>query len=386
MPEPMRIYLDHNATTPVREEVAEAMARVLRETWGNASSPHAEGAAARAELERARERVASLLGAAPREVIFTGSATEANNTALLGVLRARGGAPGHVVTSTIEHPSVEAPLVALEAEGWRVTRVGVDADGRVDPGAVADALAPDTALVSLIWANNETGVIQPVEEVAALAKARGVWMHVDATQRVGKLPIDLRRTPLDLVSLTAHKFNGPKGVGCLVVREGLDFESLLKGGPQERRRRGGTENVSGVLGLAVACALAERELSQRSAEYARLRDRLWEGIVAKVPRVRRNGRAEHTLPNTLNVEFVGASGEVLLQALDLEGIAVSAGAACSSGSIEPSHVLLAMGRSPQQARASLRLSVGCGNDERQIDRVLALLPDLVARVRESGAA
>ena len=386
MSEPMRIYLDHNATTPVREEVVEAMARAQREAWGNPSSPHAEGAAARAELERARERVASLLGAAPREVLFTASATEANNTALLGVLRARGGAPGHVVTSTIEHPSVEAPLVALEAEGWRVTRVGVDADGRVDPGAVADALAPDTALVSLIWANNETGVIQPVEQVAELAKARGAWLHVDATQRVGKLPIDLRRTPLDLVSLTAHKFNGPKGVGCLVVREGLDFESLLKGGPQERRRRGGTENVSGVLGLAVACALAERELSQRGAEYARLRDRLWEGIVAKIPRVRRNGRAEHTLPNTLNVEFEGASGEVLLQALDLEGIAVSAGAACSSGSIEPSHVLLAMGRSPQQARASLRLSVGCGNDERQIDRVLALLPDLVARVRESGAA
>ncbi len=231
MPEPMRIYLDHNATTPVREEVVEAMARAQREAWGNPSSPHAEGAAARAELERARERVASLLGAAPREVLFTGSATEANNTALLGVLRARGGAPGHVVTSTIEHPSVEAPLVALEAEGWRVTRVGVDADGRVDPGAVADALTPDTALVSLIWANNETGVIQPVEEVAELAKARGAWLHVDATQRVGKLPIDLRRTPLDLVSLTAHKLNGPKGVGCLVVREGLDFESLLKGGP-----------------------------------------------------------------------------------------------------------------------------------------------------------
>jgi cysteine desulfurase len=291
-----------------------------------------------------------------------------------------------VVSSTIEHPSVEAPLAALEAEGWRVTRVGVDADGRVDPAAVADALEPDTALVSLIWANNETGVGQPVEEVAELAKARGAWVHVDATQRVGKLPIDLRRTPLDLVSLTAHKFNGPKGVGCLVVREGVDFESLLKGGPQERRRRGGTENVSGVVGLGVACALAERELAQRGAEYARLRDRLWEGIVAKIPRVRRNGRAEHTLPNTLSVEFEGASGEVLLQALDLEGISVSAGAACSSGSIEPSHVLIAMGRSPQQARATLRLSVGCGNDEQQIDRVLSVLPDLVERVRESGAA
>ena len=386
MPESMRVYLDHNATTPVREEVVEAMTRALRERWGNPSSPHAEGSAARAELERARERVASLLGSAPREVLFTGSATEANNTALLGVLRARGGAPGQLVSSTIEHPSVEAPLAALEAEGWRVTRVGVDADGRVDPGEMADAITDDTALVSLIWANNETGVIQPVEELAELVKARGAWLHVDATQQVGKLPIDLRRTPIDLLSLTAHKFNGPKGVGCLLVRAGLDFESLLKGGPQERRRRGGTENVSGVVGLAVACALAERELPRRGADYARLRDRLWDGIVAKVPHVRRNGRAEHTLPNTLSVEFEGTSGEVLLQALDLEGIAVSAGAACSSGSVEPSHVLVAMGRSPQQARATLRLSVGCGNDEAQIDRVLAVLPGLVARVRDSETA
>ncbi len=199
MPEPMRIYLDHNATTPVREEVVEAMARALRERWGNPTSPHAEGSAARAELERARERVASLLGSAPREVLFTGSATEANNTALLGVLRARGGAPGQVVSSTIEHPSVESPLAALEAEGWRVTRVGVDADGRVDSDEMADAITEDTALVSLIWANNETGVIQPVEELAELVKARGARLHVDATQQVGKLPIDLRRTPIDLL-------------------------------------------------------------------------------------------------------------------------------------------------------------------------------------------
>jgi cysteine desulfurase len=380
----MRVYLDHNATTPVRDEVVEAMARVLRGVFGNPSSTHAEGAAARGEIEAARERVAALLGAEPAEVLFTGGATEANNTALLGVLRARGGAPAHVVSTTVEHPSVEASLEALEAQGWRVTRVGVDAEGLVDPTALDAALEPDTALVSVIWANNETGVIQPLERIAELARAHGVLLHADATQCVGKLPVDLRRVPVDLLALSAHKFNGPKGVGCAVVRGELAFEPLLHGGPQERSRRGGTENTAGIVGLGVACELAGRELAERAAECARLRDRLWEGIRAKIPRVRRNGSADRVLPNTLNVEFEGVAGELLLQALDLEGVSVSAGAACHSGSIEPSRVLAAMGRTPAAARGSLRLSVGHGNDDRQIDRALVLLPDLVARVREAG--
>ncbi len=378
----MRIYLDHNATTPVREEVAEAMARVLRDVHGNPSSVHAEGAAARREVERARERVASLLGVSPDEILFTAGATEANNSALLGLLRARA-VPGHVVTTAIEHPSVEAPLAVLEAAGWKLSRVPVGADGRVDPDEVCAALRPDTALVSVMWANNETGAVQPLAAVAEAVRERGIPVHSDATQAIGKLPLDV---PVDLLSLSAHKFNGPKGSGCLVVRREQRFEPLLHGGPQERRRRGGTENVAGIAGLGVACALVEAELPQRMRRYAALRDRLWEGLRASLSGVRCNGSLPHVLCNTLNVEIEGVAGEVLLQALDLEGVAVSAGAACASGSIRPSPVLSAMGLTPAQARASLRWSVGHGVDEAQIDRVLALLPGLVARVRAAERA
>jgi cysteine desulfurase len=256
----------------------------------------------------------------------------------------------------------------------------------VEAAALEQALRPDTRLVSLIWANNETGVLQPVEELAERLRARGIPLHVDATQRVGKLPLDLRRVPVDLLALSAHKLGGPKGSGALCVRRGLSLEPWLRGGAQERGRRGGTENVAGAVGLGVACALAARELPERAAEQARLRDRLWEGICAKVPRVQRNGDERACLPNTLNAAFEGASAELLLQALDLEGVAVSAGAACASGSLEPSPVLLAMGLSRARARASLRFSVGHGNDGGQIDRVLALLPDLVARARAAGDA
>ena len=382
----MRVYLDHNATTPVREEVIAEMERSLREGFGNPSSTHAEGAAAKAQLDRARERVASLLGCRPGEVVFTACATEANNSALLGVLERRGGAPGHVVSSNVEHPSVEAPLEVLEARGWRVTRLPVDAGGLLEPADVEAALEPDTALVSLIWANNETGVLLPIEAIAERVRSRGVLFHVDATQRVGKLPIDLSRLPIDLLALSAHKFNGPKGVGALVVRGDVGFEPLLRGGGQERGRRGGTENMAGIAGLGVACALAERELPLRREHAQGLRDRLWQGIREKIPGVARNGAAEYVLPNTLNVEFEGVAGEVLLQALDLEGISVSMGAACSSGSIEPSRVLSAMGRSAQQARGSLRFSTGLHNDESEIDRVLGVLPDRVARARQAASA
>jgi len=382
----VRVYLDHNATTPVREEVIAEMERSLRDGFGNPSSTHAEGAFAKAQLDRARERVASLLGCEPGDVVFTACATEANNSALLGVLERRGGAPGHVLSSNVEHPSVEAPLEALEARGWRVTRLPVDEEGLLEPADVEAALEPETALVSLIWANNETGVLLPVAAIAERLRARDVLFHVDATQHVGKLPIDLSRVPIDLLALSAHKFNGPKGVGALVVRGDVGFEPLLRGGGQERGRRGGTENLAGIAGLGVACAVAERELAARSKHVRGLRDRLWQGITEKVARVRRNGAAESVLPNTLNVEFEGVAGEVLLQALDLEGISVSMGAACSSGSIEPSRVLSAMGRSPRQARGSLRFSTGLHNDESEIDRVLALLPDLVVRARQAADA
>jgi len=375
----MRVYLDHNATTPLREEVVDAMERVLRDVYGNPSSTHTEGLRARAMVERAREQVAALVHARPGEVVFTAGATEANNTVLADLA-------GPLVTTRIEHPSVLEPAEALESRGVHVVQCGVDAEGRVELAALEAALdrAAPPGLVSVIWANNETGVIQPMREIAELARARGVPLHVDATQALGKHPVDLEAVPADYLAASAHKMNGPKGVGCLVLRRPL--EPLLRGGPQERRRRGGTENVAAVVGYGVACELAARELAERGERYRSLRDRLWEGVRAKVPRVRRNGSSEHVLPNTLNVEFQDTAGEVLLQTLDLEGIAVSMGAACHSGSITPSHVLTAMGQSPEQARGALRFSVGHGVDEAQIDRVLAVLPDLVARVRAAGDA
>jgi cysteine desulfurase len=381
----VRIYLDHNATTPVRDEVADAMARALRERWGNPSSVHAEGAAARAAVERARESVAALLGSQPREVFFTSGASEANNTALTA-FAGRSASRRHVVTTSVEHPSVEAPLAALEGQGIPVTRVPVDGEGLVDPDVLAGALRSDTALVSILYAHNETGVLQPLARIAALAHARGVPLHADVTQAVGKLSLDLGEQGVDLASLSAHKFGGPKGIGCLIARGGIDFEPFLRGGGQERGRRGGTENVPGIVGLGAACELALRELPQRAREQAALRDRLWEGIAAKVPRALRNGSSEHVLPNTLSVRFPGAPGDLLLQALDLEGVAVSSGAACASGSIEPSRVLLAYGLDRDEARATLRFSVGHGIDAAQIDHVLALLPDLVARARAAERA
>jgi len=384
----LRIYLDHNATTPLRAEVIEAMIPCLREGFGNPSSTHAEGAAARAGVDHAREQVAAAVGAEVGEVIFTAGATEANNTVLFGMAGAgpRGGSAAHVVTTTVEHPSVREPCALLAEEGVRVTEVAVDSAGRLDLGAFAAAVAqPGTAIASVIWANNETGVLQDVARLAEIAHAQRVPLHVDATQALGKIPIDLGAVPADFLSVSAHKLNGPKGVGCLVVRGGRALPPRLAGGPQEQRRRGGTENTAAIVGFGVACELAREEVAARGKHCAALRDRLWEAIRAQIPDVRRNGSAEHVLPNTLNVEFRGAAGEILLQALDLEGVAASAGAACHSGAISPSHVLTAMGRTPEEARSALRLSVGHGNDEAQIDRAVGLLGKLVFPAREATA-
>ena len=378
----MRIYLDHNATTPLRPEVLEAMCAALRDLPGNPSSTHAEGAAARAALEQARAQVAAAIGAAPGTILFTSGATESNNTALAGCLRAAEAAGRReIVTSCVEHPSVSEPLSALEQRGWRVQRLAVHRDGLLDPDLFAAALGAHTALAAILWANNETGVVQPAGKLVEIARARGVPIHLDATQCIGKLPVDVQALGVDSLAASGHKQNGPKGVGLLYVRPGAAFEPLLRGGPQERRRRGGTENLAGIVGLGVACELARREGSERAARAAALRDRLWEGIASKIPGAQRNGSTQAMLPNTLNVRLPGVAGDVLLEALDLEGVAVSAGAACHSGSVEPSRILLAMGLSEQEARSSLRFSVGHGVDEAQIERVLTLLPDLVARVR-----
>lgn len=379
----MRILLDHNATTPLREEVLDSMLRVLRDVPGNPSSVHAEGAEARRVVEEARERVAELLGAAPGQVIFTGSATEANNTVLRGVAASAG--PGaHVVTSAVEHPSVAEPCAALEAEGVRVTRVPVDGEGRLDLDAFAAALAEGACLASVILAHNETGVLQDAARLRDATAAHGVPLHLDATQAVGKIALDAGALGADWLSASAHKLSGPKGVGLLLARGPQPLAPLLRGGPQERRRRGGTENTAGVAGFGVACALARAELPERTAALAALRDRLWARIRAEVPEAVRLGAASHVLPNTLCVGFRGASAEILLEALDLEGVAVSAGAACASGALEPSGTLAAMGVPQALAEGALRFSVGHGVDAGQIDRVAALLPGLVARVREGG--
>lgn len=377
----MRLYLDHNATTPVRPEVARAMTDVLRHAFGNPSSVYEEGAAARARVEAARARTAELLGTNPQAVRFTSGATEANNALLFGLLE-----PGdHVVTTAVEHPSVSEPLALLEQRGLRVSRVAPDADGCVSAADVVAEIDDQTRLVSVIWANNETGAVQPIEEISAHCQERGVLMHSDATQAVGKLPIDLAKVPVDLLSTSAHKLGGPKGVGALIVREGVTLPAFLHGGGQERGLRGGTENVAGIVGFGVACELAIAEGAARTLRYGELRDRLWSGIESKVAGVRWNGDPARLLSNTLNLEFVDVAGEVLVQALDLEGVAVSAGAACHSGSIEPSKVLSAMGRTPEQARGSLRFSVGWGVDESQIDEVVGLLGTLVPRVRSAQA-
>ncbi|MBJ22421.1 MAG: cysteine desulfurase [bacterium] len=373
----MRIYLDHNATTPIRPQVAEAMSAVLHAEFGNPSSVYEEGAAARARVESARAQVAALLGADTSGIRFTAGATEANNTLLFGLLE-----PGdHVVTSAVEHPSISEPLGLLEGRGIRVTRVSPDGDGCLSSGAVLDAIGEGTRLVSIIWANNETGSLQPIEEICAECRRRGVLFHSDATQAVGKTAIDLARVPADFLSSSAHKLGGPKGVGALVARDNTALPAFLHGGGQERGLRGGTENVAGIVGYGLACELALVDCAQREESYGKLRDRLWMGIRASIENVRWNGNPARVLTNTLNVEFSGLAGEVLVQALDLEGVAVSAGAACHSGSIEPSKVLTAMGRTPEEARGSLRFSVGWGVDEAQIDRVVGLLAQMVPRVR-----
>ncbi len=378
-PQTARIYLDHNATTPLRAEVVERMISLLRDGFGNPSSTHAEGARAQAAVDRAREQVAACLRVNAREVFFTACATEANSTVLRGITGS-----GRVISTQTEHPSVLAPLDFLEKAGVRIHRLAVDAAGLLDLDQLDEALQEDAQLVSIIWANNETGVMQPMQEIAERVKARGVALHVDATQALGKAEVDLERVPVDFLSSSAHKLNGPKGVGCLFIRDGQECASLLLGGPQERRFRGGTENVASIAGFGVACELAMNELPKRIEDYGALRDRLWQSLERRVPRVRRNGDTKSVLCNTLNVEFQDTAGDVLLQALDLEGIAVSVGAACHSGSIAPSHVLTAMGRSPEEARGSLRLSVGHGVVAEQVDRAIELLASLVPRVRDAG--
>ena len=374
-----RIYLDHAATTPARPEVVEAMVPLLEGC--NPSSLHAEGRTARAAVDDARETVARVLGATPREIVFTGGGSEADVLAVVGAARAARERGRHVVTTAVEHHAVLHAADVLERDGWRVTRLPVDARGLVDPGAFAAALTPETTLAAVILANNEIGVIQPVAQLAEIARSRGVLFHTDAVQAAGWLPLDVNALGVDLLALSGHKFHGPKGAGVLYVRRGTPLEPLIVGGGQEHGLRAGTENVAGIAGFATALKLAEAERAETAPRVAALRDRLEAGILAAIPDAVVNGAGAPRLPGILSVAFAGAPSDALLIRLDLEGIAASAGSACAAGSLEPSHVTAALGLGERYRLGVVRFSLGRRTTAAEIDTVLAKLPAVVASVR-----
>lgn len=377
-----RIYFDHNATTPVAPEVADAMADALRTAYGNPSSVHAYGQQAKTALDAARASVSTLIGAEPTEVVFTSGGSESDNLAIRGVADSFASSGlRHLVASGIEHEAVIQTLKALRKTGWETTLVGVDASGIVAPDRLAEAITDETALVSIMHANNEIGAIQPVADLADVAHARGAVFHTDAVQSVGKIPVDVASLGVDLLSLSAHKFNGPKGVGALWVKRGTRLRPQMTGGKQERNRRAGTENVPAIVGMGVAARLALAKLAAPSDHLASLRNRLEAGILSGVSGTEPNGHAGPRVDNTSNISFDGVEAESLLIALDLEGVAVSTGSACSSGTLEPSHVLRAMGFSPHRTQNSIRFSLGLGNTEAEVDYVVRVLPGIVAKLR-----
>ena len=378
----MRVYLDHNATTPVAPEVGEAVARTLSDHFGNASSVHHFGQQAKGVLDEARSAVASLVGGDPSEVVFTSGGTEADNLALRGVAEVYESTPRrHLIASGIEHEAVLTTLKALARRGWQTTLLPVDASGIVSPDALRAAITPQTALVSVMHANNEIGTIQPVAELAQIARAAGVLFHTDAVQSAGKIPVNARELGVDLLAVSAHKFNGPKGAGALWIKRGTRLASILTGGKHERNRRAGTENVPAIAGFGVAAQLAAAKLSTESPRLSALRDRLEESVLALVPGTAVNGTRTERVPNTTNISFEGIEAESLLIALDLEGIAVSTGSACSSGTLEPSHVLRAMGLPTHRTQNSIRISLGLGNTDADVDYFLGKLPAVVAKLR-----
>ena len=384
----MAIYLDHNATTPVDPAVADAVVEALREDFGNASSVHAWGQRAKARLDRARSAVAALIGGDPSEVVFTGSGTEADVLALRGAAEALEPAGRrHIVVSAFEHEAVIQTAKALARRGWDVTWLSPTREGLVTADALAAAVTDRTAIVSVMLANNEVGTIQPIAELAAIAHARGALFHTDAVQAAGKIPVDVAALGVDLLSLSGHKFGGPKGAGALWIRRGTRLVSQMTGGRQEKNRRAGTENVPGLAGLGVAAERARAKLAEMP-RVAALRDALEAGILAAVPGTHVNGRREARVANTANIGFEGVEAESLVIAYDLEGIAVSTGSACSSGTLEPSHVLKAMGLDPHDTQNAIRFSLGTSTTADEVARVVAVTPTLVERLRAvtAGAA
>jgi cysteine desulfurase len=381
-----RVYLDHNATTPVEPAVLDAMLPYLSGEYGNASSIHTYGQKARAAVETARGQVAALIGARPQEIVFTSGGTEADNHAIFGIALASVtsiSAP-HIITTSMEHEAVLNTCQALEKQSVSVTYLSVDCDGRIDLAALREALRshPGTVLITVMHANNELGTVQPLEEIGRIAAEADVYFHTDAVQSVGKLPIDVNSLKIDLLSLSGHKLYAPKGIGALYIRGGTRLRQLLYGGHHQRGFRPGTENVPGIVGLGKAASIASRTLADDGARIAALRDKLEAGLVQRVRDARVNGsRAERT-PNTANITFPGVEGEALVIALDLKGLACSTGAACSSGAVEPSHVLTAIGLPPEEARASLRFSLGRHTTAADIEFALQTVPAAVARLRE----
>ena len=383
----MRIYFDHNATTPVDPSVADVMMRVLREDYGNASSVHRFGQQAKSIVDEARTAVCTLIGAEPSELVFTSGGTEADNFALRGAAEAlEPTGRKHLIATAIEHEAVLVTLKALARRGWKTSLLPVGATGIVEPQALEDALTDHTAIVSVMHANNELGTIQPVTELARIAHTRGALFHTDAVQSVGKIPVNVRAMGADLLSLSAHKFNGPKGAGALWIKRGTRIAPILTGGKHERTRRAGTENVPGIAGLGAAAGVAQKKLTAEGARVGILRDRLEREILERVPGTEVNGARESRVPNTSNISFDRVEAESLLIALDLEGIAVSTGAACSSGTLEPSHVLRAMGLPTQRAQNSIRFSLGAGNTDAEIDYLLEKLPRAVEKLRSLTGA
>lgn len=382
-----RVYVDNAATTPIDEQVLEAMMPYLTEKFGNASSIHFFGQQARAAVDSARHQVASLINARPNEIVFTSGGTESNNLAIRGLVQANDRYGKHIITSQIEHPAVKEVCIDLESRGYEVTYLPVYEDGIVRLEDVKKAVREDTILITIMTANNEIGTLQPVEEIGRFVaslreEGKRIWFHTDAVQAVGKIPIDVEQIGCDLLSISAHKLYAPKGVGALYVRSGVRLRRQNIGGRQERERRGGTENVAGIVGFGKACELAQNDLAKNTAHLRKLRDKFESAVAEKIDDIEFNGNREKRLPNISNISFRFTEGEGLLINLDMQGIAVSTGSACSSGSLEPSPVIRALGRDEQTARSAIRFSFGKFNTEEDVDYLLEVLPKAVSQLRK----
>jgi len=377
-----RVYLDHNATTPTHPEVVKAMLPYYEDVFGNASSIHQFGQQARMAIDEAREKVAEFIGAKPEEIVFTSSGTESDNFAIKGVAYANEEKGRHIITSSIEHHAVLNTCKFLGKHGFKITYLPVDRYGVVNPDDVRKAITDDTILISIMHANNEVGTIEPIAEIGKIAKEKEIYFHTDAVQSIGKIPINVNELNIDLLSLSGHKLYGPKGIGVLYIRKGTRIQPLIHGGHHERNRRAGTENVPGIVGLGKAIEIAKLSMEKESIYLTNLRDRLYNGIKEKIDNIYLNGHPVNRLPNTLNLSFEFVEGESIIHNLDMKGVAVSSGSACTSGSLEPSHVLKAMGVEPAIAQGSIRFSLGKDNTEEEIDYVIEILPEIIFRLRE----